>query len=288
MREHVTGVWRQKRRAELVLSAGSFLVVLVGAILLVLPFLWMLSTSLKAEIKVFASPPQWIPRPAQWDNFVKSLSVLPFGVYYRNTVIITAATILGDVLTAALVAFGFARFRFPGRSALFILVLSTIMLPVQVTIIPRFILFKQLRWIDTFAPIILPAFLGGSAFYIFLLRQFFMTIPRELDDAAKIDGLGAAGIFTRIMLPLSKPSLAIIAIFSFLYNWNDFFAPLIFLNSESRYTLALGLNFLKGHFFSTVSLLMAAAVLAMIPCLLLFFLAQKYFIQGVVFTGVKG
>jgi ABC-type glycerol-3-phosphate transport system permease component len=203
-------------------------------------------------------------------------------------VIITAATILGDVLTAALVAYGFARFRFPGRGALFVLVLSTIMLPVQVTIIPRFILFKQLRWIDTFIPIILPAFLGGSAFYIFLLRQFFLTIPRELDDAAKIDGLGTLGIFSRIMLPLSKPSLAIIAIFSFLYNWNDFFSPLIFLNSESKYTLALGLNFLKGHFFSTVSLLMAAAVLAMIPCLVLFFVAQKYFIQGVVFTGVKG
>ncbi|MCX7039578.1 MAG: carbohydrate ABC transporter permease, partial [Spirochaetes bacterium] len=158
----------------------------------------------------------------------------------------------------------------------------------QVMIIPRFILFKELRWIDTFIPIILPAFLGGSAFYIFLLRQFFLTIPRELDDAAKIDGLGTLGIFSRIMLPLSKPSLAIVAIFSFLYNWNDFFSPLIFLNSESKYTLALGLNFLKGHFFSTVSLLMAAAVLAMVPCLLLFFVAQKYFIQGVVFTGVKG
>jgi multiple sugar transport system permease protein len=270
------------------LSSVSFLIVLAGAALMILPFLWMLSTSLKPEAKVFASPPQWIPDPIQWSNFSKSLSVLPFGVYYRNTVIITAATILGDVLTAALVAYGFARFRFPGRGALFVLVLSTIMLPVQVTIIPRFVLFKQLRWIDTFIPIILPAFLGGSAFYIFLLRQFFLTIPRELDDAAKIDGLGTLGIFSRIMLPLSKPSLAIVAIFSFLYNWNDFFSPLIFLNSESKYTLALGLNFLKGHFFSTVSLLMAAAVLAMIPCLLLFFVAQKYFIQGVVFTGVKG
>jgi ABC-type glycerol-3-phosphate transport system permease component len=277
-----------KKLSTSLLSSVSFLIVLAGAALMILPFLWMLSTSLKPEAKVFASPPQWIPDPIQWSNFSKSLSVLPFGVYYRNTVIITAATILGDVLTAALVAYGFARFRFPGRGALFVLVLSTIMLPVQVTIIPRFVLFKQLRWIDTFIPIILPAFLGGSAFYIFLLRQFFLTIPRELDDAAKIDGLGTLGIFSRIMLPLSKPSLAIVAIFSFLYNWNDFFSPLIFLNSESKYTLALGLNFLKGHFFSTVSLLMAAAVLAMIPCLLLFFVAQKYFIQGVVFTGVKG
>ena len=288
MRGRQTNTRGIKRLSASLLPSVSFLIVLAGASLMILPFLWMLSTSLKAEAKVFASPPQWIPDPIEWSNFGKSLSVLPFGVYYRNTVIITAATILGDVLTAALVAYGFARFRFPGRGALFVLVLSTIMLPVQVTIIPRFILFKQLRWIDTFIPIILPAFLGGSAFYIFLLRQFFLTIPRELDDAAKIDGLGTLGIFSRIMLPLSKPSLAIIAIFSFLYNWNDFFSPLIFLNSESKYTLALGLNFLKGHFFSTVSLLMAAAVLAMIPCLVLFFVAQKYFIQGVVFTGVKG
>lgn len=288
MRGSSLGTRRMRKLSASLLPSASFIVVLAGAALMILPFLWMLSTSLKAEALVFASPPQWIPDPIQWSNFIKSLSVLPFGVYYRNTVIITAATILGDVLTAALVAYGFARFRFPGRNALFVLVLSTIMLPVQVTIIPRFILFKELRWIDTFIPIILPAFLGGSAFYIFLLRQFFLTIPRELDDAAKIDGLGTLGVFSRIMLPLSKPSLAIVAIFSFLYNWNDFFSPLIFLNSESKYTLALGLNFLKGHFFSTVSLLMAAAVLAMVPCLVLFFVAQKYFIQGVVFTGVKG
>jgi multiple sugar transport system permease protein len=288
LRGHTTDIRRIRKLSAHLLPSVSFLIVLAGAALMILPFLWMLSTSLKPEAKVFASPPQWIPDPIQWSNFSKSLSVLPFGVYYRNTVIITAATILGDVLTAALVAYGFARFRFPGRNALFVLVLSTIMLPVQVMIIPRFILFKELRWIDTFIPIILPAFLGGSAFYIFLLRQFFLTIPRELDDAAKIDGLGTLGVFSRIMLPLSKPSLAIVAIFSFLYNWNDFFSPLIFLNSESKYTLALGLNFLKGHFFSTVSLLMAAAVLAMVPCLLLFFVAQKYFIQGVVFTGVKG
>ena len=192
------------------------------------------------------------------------------------------------MLTAALVAYGFARFRFRGRNVLFILVLSTIMLPPQVTIIPRFILFRWLKWIDTFVPIILPAYLGGSAFYIFLLRQFFLTIPRELDDAAKIDGLGPFRIFTMIILPMSKPALAIIAIFSFLFNWNDFWHPLVFLSSEEHYTVALGLYSLQGHFFSTVSLLMAAAVMAMLPCLVLFFIAQKYFIQGVVITGVKG
>jgi ABC-type glycerol-3-phosphate transport system permease component len=265
-----------------------FIIVLTGALAFVLPFIWMLSSSLKAESKLFTIPPQWIPSPVKWDNFIKSLTVLPFQVYYRNTAIITVSTIIGDVFTAALVAYGFARFRFRGRNVLFILVLSTIMLPPQVTIIPRFILFRWLKWIDTFVPIILPAYLGGSAFYIFLLRQFFLTIPRELDDAAKIDGLGPLRIFTMIILPMSKPALAIIAIFSFLFNWNDFWHPLVFLSSEEHYTVALGLYSLQGHFFSTVSLLMAAAVMAMLPCLVLFFLAQKYFIQGVVITGVKG
>lgn len=279
---------RSKRRSELAIRALSFLLVLAGAFIFLLPFLWMLSSAFKPESEIFRSPPQWIPHPLQWSNFKNSLTALPFAIYYRNTVLITAATMIGDVLTAALVAYGFARFRFPGRGLLFVLVLSTLMLPIQVTIIPRFVLFKSLHWIDTFAPIIVPAYLGGSAFYIFLLRQFFMTIPRELDDAAKIDGLGYFAIFHRILIPLSKSALAIIAIFSFLYNWNDFFVPLIFLNSESHYTVALGLTSLKGHFFSTINLLMAASLIAMFPCLVLFFVAQKYFIGGVVVTGVKG
>ncbi len=255
---------------------------------MLLPFLWMLSAAIKPESEIMQLPPRLIPSHLMWSNFPRSLSVLPFLTYYSNTVLITFVTIVGDVLSAAVVAFGFARFRFPGRNLLFVLVLSTIMLPVQVTIIPRFILFKSLHWVDTFAPIMVPAFLGGSALYIFLLRQFFMTIPRELDEAAKMDGLGYVAIFARIILPLSKPALAMIAIFSFLYNWNDFFTPLIFLNSERHYTVALGLNFLKGHFFSTISVLMAAAVIAMLPCLVLFFFAQKYFIRGVVVSGVKG
>ena len=268
--------------------ALSFLLVLAGVFIVLLPFFWMLSSAFKPESEIFRSPPQWIPRPVQWANLLKSLTILPFSIYYRNTAIITAATMIGDVLTAAVVAYGFARFRVPGRGMLFILVLSTLMLPIQVTIIPRFMLFKAFHWLDTFAPIIVPAYFGGSAFYIFLLRQFFLTIPRELDDAAKMDGLGPFAIFSRIIFPLAKPALAIIAIFSFLYNWNDFFVPLIFLNSEAHYTVALGLTSLKGHFFSTINLLMAASLIAMLPCLVLFFLAQKYFMGGVVVTGVKG
>jgi len=243
--------------------ALSFLLVLAGVFIVLLPFFWMLSSAFKPESEIFRSPPQWIPRPVQWANLLKSLTILPFSIYYRNTAIITAATMIGDVLTAAVVAYGFARFRFPGRGMPF-------------------------HWLDTFAPIIVPAYFGGSAFYIFLLRQFFLTIPRELDDAAKMDGLGPFAIFSRIIFPLAKPALAIIAIFSFLYNWNDFFVPLIFLNSEAHYTVALGLTSLKGHFFSTINLLMAASLIAMLPCLVLFFLAQKYFMGGVVVTGVKG
>ncbi len=275
-------------RGDFAIRAFSFALAVAGACVVMLPFAWMLSSAFKAESEIFRAPPQWIPRPIQWQNLAKSLAVLPFGIYYRNTLLITAVTMIGDVLTAAIVAYGFARFRFPGRNTLFVLVLSTLMLPVQVTIIPRFVMFKWLHWVDTFAPLIVPAFFGGSAFYIFLLRQFIMTIPRELDDAAKIDGLGYPAIFRRIIIPLAKPSLAIIAIFSFLYNWNDFFVPLIFLNSESHYTVALGLTSLKGHFFSTINLLMAASLIAMSPCVVLFFIAQRYFIGGVVVTGVKG
>jgi multiple sugar transport system permease protein len=277
-----------KGTSDKIIRAFSLLLVLAGAFITLLPFFFMISSAFKTESEIFRSPIQWIPRPILWSNFPKSLTVLPFLLYYRNTVVITALTMLGDVFTAAIVAYGFARFRFPGRNFLFILVLATLMLPAQVTIIPRFILFRALHWTDSFAPIIIPAYFGGSAFYIFLLRQFFMTIPRELDDAAKMDGLGYVAIFRSIILPLAKPALAIIAVFSFLYNWNDFFAPLIFLNSESLYTVALGLTSLKGHFFSTINLLMAASLIAMLPCLALFFLAQKYFIGGVVITGVKG
>ena len=202
--------------------------------------------------------------------------------------IITIACIIGQTLSASLVAFGFSRMRFPGRNVLFIMVLSTMMLPVQVTQIPTFVLFTHLRWIDTLKPLIIPAFFGGGAFFIFLLRQFFMTLPSELEDAAKIDGCGPLGIYWNVALPLSKPALATVAVFSFMGHWNDFMGPLIYVQSMENKTLALGLNSFKSLHGTEYHLLMAASIAVLLPVLVIFFSAQKYFVQGIVLSGIKG
>jgi multiple sugar transport system permease protein len=269
------------------------LLVLPGAVLFLAPFVWMLSTSLKEPRYVFLFPPQIIPDPITWGNYQRALTRLPFHLYAWNTVLITVLATLGQLLSGSLVAFGFARLRFPGRDLLFLGMLSTIMLPGQVTLIPTFLIFKGLGWIDTFLPLIVPYWLGGAPFAIFLLRQFISTISLELDDAAKIDGCSFFGIYWRIILPLIAPALAAVSIFSFLYHWNDFFHQVIYLNSRANWTLSLALNFLRqadsaGGFQTDMAMLMAGTLLVMLPPLLVFFLAQKYFIQGIVFTGVKG
>jgi ABC-type glycerol-3-phosphate transport system permease component len=274
-------------------TAGLLLLILPGALLFLAPFLWMVSTSLKDPRYVYLFPPQLIPDPARWANYARAMTRLPFHLYAWNTVQVTALALLGTVLTASLVAYGFARLRFPGRDAWFLVLLSTIMLPGQVTLIPTFLIFKTLGWVDTLLPLWVPYWFGGTAFSVFLLRQFIATIPLELDDAAKIDGCSYFGIYWRIILPLIKPALATVAIFGFLTHWNDFFHPVIYINSREHWTLALGLNFLRraddtGGFFTDMEMLMAATVVIMIPPLLVFFFAQKYFIQGIVVTGVKG
>ena len=214
--------------------------------------------------------------------------MIPFGLYVRNTSLITAASIVGALASSSIVAFGFARLRFPGRDALFLILLATIMIPSQVTLIPTYVMFRIVGWLDSYYPLIVPAFFGGGAFNIFLLRQFFMKLPLELDDAARIDGCSTFGIFRRILLPQSRPALGVIAIFLFMGNWNDFLAPLIYLNSPDKYTLALGLNMFRGTQYTAWHLLMAASTMTAIPCMILYFLAQRYFIQGIVFTGIKG
>lgn len=268
-----------------------FLIILLllgGGALMMLPFLWMISSSLKAEEEVYALPIHWLPRPAHWDNYVKALTIMPFHRYLWNTVLITFWNIVGTTLSCSLVAYGFARFRFRGGRGLFVLLLSTMMLPAQVTMIPRFMLFRGLGWIDTFKPLVVPSFFG-NAFFIFLLRQFFLTIPRELEDAARIDGCSSWGIYWRIMLPLSKLALATVVIFTFMGSWNDFMGPLIYLNSMENRTLTLALNAFKDLYGNVqVNLLMAASLVVLLPCLILFFLAQRYFIRGIVVTGVKG
>lgn len=212
------------------------------SIIFLIPLFWMASTSLKQQGQVFAFPPVWIPNPIMWSNYAEALERAPLLIWLSNTATITVVSIVGHVLTSSMVAFGFARLRFPGRSALFILLLSTLMLPQVVTLIPRFILFRSLGWLDTFLPMIVPTFFGGSAFDIFLVRQFYLTIPKDFDEAARIDGASNWTIWLRIVAPLSTPVLMAIAIFSFVFHWNDFMNPLIYLFSENKKTLSLGLR----------------------------------------------
>lgn len=268
--------------------ALSYLVLISLAGVFLIPFFWMLSTSLTEAGKVMTRDRSWIPDPVIWSNYKIALTILPFHLFLKNTLIITVACIIGQTLSASLVAFGFSRMRFPGRDILFILVLSTMMLPAQVTMIPTFIMFTYLRWIDTLKPLIVPAFFGGGAFFIFLLRQFFLTLPNELEDAAKIDGCGPLGIFWNVAIPLSKPALATVAIFSFMAHWNDFMGPLIYTQSMENKTLALGLNSFKGLHGTEYHLMMAASIAVLIPVLVIFFCAQKYFVKGIVMSGIKG
>jgi len=286
-------LFSSKRVARTARHVATYLFLSVGTFLLLVPLVWMISTSLKEPGDVLKYPPQWIPDPFRWSNYVEALTqpYAPFGVFLKNTLIKTSFGMLGQLLSASMVGFSFARLRWSGRDVLFFVVLATLMLPYQVTLIPVFILMRRLGWVDTLLPLIVPFYFGGGAFYIFLFRQFMMTIPLELDDAAKIDGCSTLGLYARIILPLSRPVVITAAIFSFLAHWNDFIGPLIYLNSVNNYTLSLGLRILQGYGGYGIQrwhLLMAASVMVMAPVLLLFFFAQRYFIQGVVVSGVKG
>ncbi|MDH7570346.1 MAG: carbohydrate ABC transporter permease, partial [Armatimonadota bacterium] len=238
--------------------------------------------------QVFAVPPVWIPNPPQWGNFRSAWTELPFPTFVLNTLLITVISVIGQVTSASLVAYGFARFRFKGRNFLFYLLLSTMMLPAQVTMIPVFLIWRSLGLIDTFAPMTVPAFFGGGAFTIFLLRQFFMTVPKELDEAAMIDGCSFFGIWWRILLPLSRPALVTVTLFSFLGHWDDFMGPLIYLNSMEKYTVSIGLRMFQDMFGTQLELLMAASLIHVLPTIVLFFVGQRYFIKGIALTGLKG
>lgn len=266
-----------------------YITLILGAIVVMMPFLWTLSTSLKTAQEVFTFPPRWIPDPIAWSNYPEALSSQPFGRWLLNTLLIVLVSTFGTVASCSMVAFAFARLRWPGRDICFLILLATMMLPDQVTIIPTFILFRELGWVNTFLPLIVPAFFARNAFYVFLLRQFFMTIPLELDDAARLDGASNFQVFLYMILPMSKPALAVTALMFAQFKWNEFLGPLIFLNSSDRYTIALGLRTFVGQEYGTDwHLMMAANIVFMIPLILIFFFAQKYFIQGVVITGVKG
>jgi multiple sugar transport system permease protein len=267
---------------------GLYVLAGVLAVTFLFPLFWMASTSLKTMEQAYAFPPVWIPHPIMWENYSKIFTELPFAIFTVNSVIITVLNTLGVVLSSALAAFGFSRLRARGRDFLFVVLISTIMLPAQVILVPTFLLFKYLNWINTFLPLVVPAFFGGGAFNIFLLRQFFMTIPFEYDEAAIMDGANWFTIFWRIMLPLSKPALATVAVLNIVAVWTDFFGPLIYLNDLNKMTLAVGLSFLRGQHSSVLTLLMAGSMFATLPILIIFFMAQRYFVEGIQLTGLKG
>ena len=269
-----------------------YIVAIVLAVIFMTPFAWTVSSSLQSSIEIRQFPPALLPAAPRPENYIDIWQMVPLGLFFSNTIVVTVLAMIGQVASATLVAYGFARFRFPFRDQVFLLVISTILLPREVVLIPTFLLFKALGWLDTLLPLIVPSFFGGGAFFIFLLRQFFLTIPRELDEAAKIDGANSLQIRVRILLPLARPALATTAIFSFLAHWNDFLEPLIFLNKPELFTVALGLRY-----FQTLpneaqepreQLLMAASLVTTLPILILFFAAQRYFVRGIVMSGIKG
>ena len=258
-----------------------------AAFVFLLPFLWMLSTSLKPDSQLYAYPPIWIPNPLEWSNYPKTVTYVPFFLYLRNTLIISLSSMVGVVFSSALAAYSLARIRWPGRQILFLMTIATLMLPFQVTLIPVFLVFKNLGWVGDFRPLILPQFFG-YAFYIFLMRQFFMSIPQELSEAAYIDGANEFRIFWSVVLPLAKPALATVAVFQFIRSWTDYLNPLIYLNDQNLYTLQLGLQQYSSQYGREWGLLMAAAVLITLPPIIIFFLTQRTFVQGVTLTGIKG
>lgn len=279
-----------RRRARLrnsVVDSGIVAALLVGAILMMMPFAWMLSTSVRSGSESFSLPPQWLPRSVHLENYQTVLDELPFFQFILNSLEVSTLITIGQLVTCSTAAYAFARLHFPGREALFVFFLSSLMVPIQVTIIPIFILIRILGLLDTHASLIIPALV--SAFGVFLLRQFFLTIPREIEDAARVDGAGSFTIYRRIILPLAGPGLSTLAIFAFNFYWNEFFRPLLFLSTWSRMTLPIGLTILRGYLGTgNVGAIMAGISMAVVPVLVLFVFAQRYLIEGITLTGLKG
>lgn len=279
--------YRSRRWRGYGLRVVAFLILVFVSFLFIAPLAWMLSTSLKPAQQVFEL--NWIPDPIVWSNFKDALTSAPFDTYFRNTLIITTLSTLGSVVSSSLVAYSFARLRWPGRDLWFLLVLGTMMLPGVVTLIPQYILFSKLGWVNTIRPLVVPAWLATDAFYVFLLRQFFRSIPMELSEAAKIDGASELRIWWQIVTPLSRPALAAVTIFAFNGAWGDYLKPLIYLSTESKYTLQLGLTTFQqaAGGLPRWDWMMAASLVVMLPVVILFFAFQKYFIEGVTMTGIK-
>ncbi|MCL4303323.1 MAG: carbohydrate ABC transporter permease [Anaerolineae bacterium] len=269
-----------------VIAGLSHLLLLGGAIVMIIPFIWMLSTSFKAPGQTFVYPPQWIPNPFVWQNYPDMWAALPFNWFVVNSLKIATLATIGQLISCSMGAFAFSVLRFRGRDTLFLILLATLMIPRQVTLIPNFILFSKIGWVGTHLPLWVPAFWGG-AFGTFLLRQFYLTIPLDLAESARIDGANLFQIFSHIYLPLSKPALATLAIFTFMWTWNDLLNPLIYVSELNQLTLTVGLTLFRNQYVGKWTLMMAGAVVSILPILLVFFFAQKYFIQGIAMSGIK-
>lgn len=266
-------------------SIIKHVVIYTLALITLAPFIWMILTSLKDMSEIFVYPPQWLPTEYRFDNYIKAFEAAPFGRYYFNSIFVAVTVTLGQLITCSMAAFAFARLKFPGRNILFYLFLGTMMIPYNVTMIPSFLVLYWLGWIDTYYALIVPGL--ASAFGTFLLRQFFITIPKELEEAAYIDGATKLQVLFKVIVPLAKPALATLAIFTFMGVFNDFIWALIVLNSEDMQTVQLGLAIFRDRYLTQWDLLMAGSVTAVMPILLVFFFAQKYFIQGITLSGLK-
>lgn len=260
---------------------------IIGACFL-LPFVWMVSTSLKSDQQLFVNPPIWFPKPPQWHNYFDAITAIPFFKYMGNTIFVSVMDVIGTLITCPLVAYGLSRLEWKGRNLLFFITISVMMIPQEVTMIPQFIMYSKMALVGTFVPLFLTAFFGGRPFMIFLLRQNFMGLPRDLEDAARIDGAGEFTIYRRVILPLVIPGLLTVGLFRFMNSWNDFLGPLLYLNKQDMYTLTIGLQMFTTQYKTSWSLLMAASVLVSFPVVLIYFFVQKRFIEGITFTGIKG
>jgi multiple sugar transport system permease protein len=277
----------QHKRDKVFQKIITHVVLIALSLIFIIPFFWMVTGSLKVDSQLSAFPIVWFPDPVTLEHYIYGLTVVPFGLYVINTLVICLFSVIGAVFSCSFVAYGLSKINWPLRTPLFVIILGTTMVPFYVTMVPLFSLFRTLGWVNTYLPLIVPHFLGVPL-YIFLLRQFFMTIPNELLEAARIDGANELRIFWSVILPLSKPALATVALFQFLNSWSDFLAPLIYLSDTSKYTVSLGLSFFQGQYSTEFGALMAASTVIVIPVVILFFFAQKTFIQGITLTGVKG
>lgn len=276
-----------KKRRMLGHLAVHLVLIMVGLFFL-LPFFWMLSTALKSDQQIFVNPPVWIPNPIMWENFVEAVTAIPFFKYMGNTAWVAFMDVLGTVIACPLVAYGLSRIEWKGRNLLFFVTIAVMMIPTEVTMIPQFIMYSKLNLVGTYAPLYLAAFFGGRPFMIFLLRQFFMNLPRDLEDAARIDGASELCIYARVVLPLVVPGILTVALFRFMNSWNDFLGPLLYLSDETKYTLTIGLQMFTTQYKTEWSLLMAASLLVTIPVVVIYFFVQKRFIEGITFSGIKG